>query len=175
MTTSTATASVKGFDKLSEEAQFEIGSKFPVAWDNPKSVARDNVAIFIVPNGLVPVRELRSGSDFAQETLEQIESFFGIKLDDDDWLTQFWATDRSDRSGNSNLNDHGYVTQEGNLYRFPTYIPVSMIANSKEGDTLRINGDQGRFTLQCLQKPYRYSRFGRFEEVLQSLLSRVKK
>ena len=91
----------------------------------------------------MPVPGNSAGSDFAQETLEQIESFFGIKLDDDDSLTQFWATDRFDRSGNSTLNDHGYVTQEGNLYRFPTYIPVSMIANSKEGDTLRINGDQG--------------------------------
>jgi len=175
MTTSTTTPSIHGFSELNEEEQARIGTQFPIAWDNPKSVARDNIAIFIVPNGLVPVRELRSGSDFAQEQLKDIESFYGIKLDDDDWLTQFWATDRSDRSGNSNLNDHGYVTQEGNLYRFPTYIPLSLIRDKQEGDAIRINGAQGRFTLQCLQLPYRYSRFGKFEEVLSGLLSRVKK
>ena len=175
MTTSTTTPSIHCFNLLSEEEQARVGAQFPIAWDSPKSIERDNVALFLIPNGLVPVKELRTGSEFAQEQLARIEKFFGITIADDDLLAQFWATDRSDRSGNSNLNDHGYVTQEGNLYRFPTYIPVSMIANSKEGDTLRINGDQGPFTLQCLQKPYRYSRFGKFEEVLKDLLGRVKK
>ena len=175
MTTSTTTPSIHGFDKLSEEAQYEIGTRFPVAWDNPKPIQRDNIAVFIIPNGLVPVRELRSGSEFAQEKLKDIEAFFGIRLDDEDFLAQFWATDRSDRSGNSNLNDHGYVDENEDLHRFPTYIPVSLVRDKNEGAILRIYGDQGTFTLQCLQRPYRYARFGRFEETLKGLLDRVKK
>jgi hypothetical protein len=175
MTTSTTTPSIRGFSELNEEEQARIGMQFPIAWDNPKAVQRDNVAIFIVPNGLVPVRELRSGSELAQETLARIESFFGLQIADDDWLVQFWATDRSDRSGNSNLNDHGYVDEHGDLHRFPTYIPVSLVRDKNEGAILRIYGDQGTFTLQCLQRPYRYARFGRFEETLKGLLDRVKK
>ena len=173
MTTSTAAASIKGFDKLNEEEQVNIGMRFPVAWDDPKPVQRDNIAIFIIPNGPRSVRESKM-LDYQIGQLRAIEAFYSIKLDDDDWLVQFWATDRSDRSGNGNLNDHGYVDENGDLHRFPIYIPLSLIKDKQEGDILRINGDQGRFTLQCLQRPYRYRRFGRFEEVMSDLLSRAK-
>jgi len=178
MSTSTAAAtkySVKNFSNLSEEEQAEIGTRFPIAWDDPKPVSRDNIAIFIIPNGYQPVRELKeSVLDFQREKLKDIESFYGRQIADDDFLVQFWATDRSDRSGNSNLGDHGYVDEEGNLHRFPTYIPMSLIRDKMEGDILRINGDQGSFTLQTLQRPYRYARFGRFHETLKYLLNCAK-
>ena len=174
MTTSTTTPSIHGFNLLSEEEQARIGTQFPIAWDDPKYVDRDNIAIFIVPNRLKPVREMKI-VEFYRDRLKKIEAFYGLTLDDNELMVEFWATDRSDRSGNSNLNDHGYVTKGGNLYRFPTYIPLSLIRDKQEGDILRIDGAQGAFTLQCLQKPYRYSRFGKFEEVLSGLLSRVKK
>jgi len=155
------------FETPSKEQQQAMREKTPIA--------RDNIAIFIRPTWFVQVRKFKM-EDLAdnREYLKKIEAFFGISISDDDFLVKFLAVDRSSASSNSDLSKHGYTDEEGKVHRFPIDIPLSLIRDKQEGDFVKINGSQGTFTFQCLQEPYRYGGYGRFEDVLAFALNQTR-
>jgi hypothetical protein len=159
-------------------------------YENDKiGIHPNDIEMFIVPNGLVSVGEdmLPSHKEgkfslyhaLQSRRLESDMEFYGLdEISLDDWLVQVWFLDPKQENpvgGHSNLNDHGYfLADDCVLYKFPSYIPLSLIKRLKEGDKFEFEGSHGKFTVTVSQSKWRYRRYGQFEEVLDRLIERAK-
>ncbi len=83
---------------------------------------------------------------------------------------------------NSNWTDHGIPQEYLHLFDYdqneryahaPNLLPMKFLLNKKEGDEVTLRDDhRALITLKFEQLPYRYSRFGKFEEVVDKLLKK---
>lgn len=128
---------------------------------------------FIVPNNLVKWETM---PNYLKERLAADLRRFGIEPDEGEYA-QVWIL--SESLGLENATDHGLdreVCETLGLdyakrgYYAPGYLPVSLIRGLKEGDSVTTTSENGtNIVIKFEQKPYRYGRFGRFEEVLEYL------
>ena len=123
-------------------------------------------------------------SDSREWIRERHSRLTGIEPKDEDIMLQVWITSEQCE----NWNDHqggfqkvlGLLTtikwedsREGLLLGyFPTYYPATIFAGKKEGDEVTLNCPEYgvQIVLTCRQKNYRYSMFGRFEEVFRKVV-----
>ena len=54
-------------------------------------------------------------------------------------------------------------------FRFPLYLPLKVMENLKEGESIRLTINGKKIELVAKQLAYRYRRFGSFQEVIQSV------
>lgn len=128
---------------------------------------------FIVPNKLVKWEAM---PNYFKERLAADLRRFGIEPDDGRYV-QVWVL--SESLGLENATDHGLDREtceilgldanESNCYA-PGYLPYSLISELEEGDSIALTTNNNtNIVIEFRQKPYRYGRFGRFEEVLEYL------
>ena len=150
-----------------------------------------NAGAFIIPNPVGKINGFifESDKNFQKELL----NINGFSVDEEEKCVQLWVHNKEEL-GSDNLNDHGFTMEiDGEEYLFMyfdlNHIPVSMLENVQEGDSIQIlipfrrevrvrrDGEWEEIdmkvvfdtTIKFEQLPYRYGRFGRFEEVLKSL------
>ncbi len=150
--------------------------------------------MFIIPNSLQSWR-----SDLWMEPLSKMEDRpakalnfkmrteelrpFGIETKLDDIFVQVWIH----CDGSDNLTDHGLsdrqikelfpssgqriVDDPDGCVFAPGFLPVRLLLNKKEGDTITLTTVDGAdWEIKLNQLDYRYGHFGRFEEVLETLI-----
>jgi hypothetical protein len=107
----------------------------------------------------------------------------GIELKDEDEMVQVWIiSSKCDNwsdtfggfqevIGNDEWEDHEEGKKALITGYFPNYIPKRLIEGKKEGDKIELTCPEYgvKITLTCRQLKYRYSRFGKFEEVLNQV------
>ena len=143
--------------------------------------------MFIIPNetGLKNEFEPTYWSGLLRERLARLA---GIELKDDDEMVQVWIVSEkcnnwSDTFGGFQLVIGNHQWQEDGdgdvrskrknahvVGYFPNYIPKRLLEDKKEGDIVELTCPEYggiKIELTCKQIGYRYSRFGKFEEVLQ--------
>ena len=72
-----------------------------------------------------------------------------------------------------NVTDHGYTNEMCDVLRITNYydqfapsaLPYDIIKNVKEGDILTFKKNDVTINIKFEQLPYRYGRFGKFEDV----------
>jgi len=121
--------------------------------------------IFIVPNlAMSPSNYFGQAryNEWLNEKVEETKNLFDMRTHDltEDRMIQVWVTN----SDSENWSDHGCNALPG---RFPSYIPAKWLEGLKEGDVLAIVANGVKIALRCRQTPYRYGRFGTFEEVFE--------
>lgn len=79
-------------------------------------------------------------------------------------VVEIWVTGEN----SDNWGCHGFSNHE--VGWFPYALPVSLLENLKEGDTISIKLDGEEFHLTAEQLSFRYRSFGPFEDVLEGLL-----
>ena len=139
---------------------------------------------FIVPNKARKYSEPET--EFQKEEAQELKDIYLDKYQEP--MVQIWAWDGEDFD--SNWSDHGIeieklkgVDFEINEFQhgkwreglFLHHMPSSWLEDKKEGDHLYLqyqnkDGKSLYFDLECKQLGRRYERFGKFEEVLQSVL-----
>ena len=137
------------------------------------------VEMFIVPNHCSVVNSA-TDSDRNKHWREKINLQFKnldlryngevIKMVDGDLPVQIWTTGM----GSENWQDHGIpasisIPEVGiSPEYFPGYLPYRVVKDLKEGSTLELTWLKGEsLRITAAQLPYRYRRFGRFEEALR--------
>ena len=119
--------------------------------------------IFVIPNQALT--EKREGFDFMNRwiTLNQKDYIpLGISLSKEDTYVQVWVGDEEVDNWTSNSDKLGQ--------RFPSWLPLSILKDVKEGDTIKLKWNNETIELIANQLDYRYKRFGKFEDVLKSIL-----
>lgn len=165
-----------------------------------------NTACFVIPNGAGYCHEFVINS--------QVERYIryctdlcaqkGINFDpDNDPIVQVWfASDydeklgndylKEDNLGSDNLEAHGFWTDDANYSFRYGYLPLPLIKDIKEGDTMDLEfevekeiiregskrkyldyGEKDRIKLHITfdQRSYRYRNFGNFEDVVRKVVS----
>lgn len=144
-----------------------------------------NGDIFIIPNACAKVSELLPS---AKEGMIKNLKRFGFDVNDDTILIQVWATGPEV----DNWSCHGWLPEfltpeeinnigkDISVKRFPTYLPVSLFQDAKEGQQVIIKTkpeehlkDGLTINLKLAQLEYRYSNWGPFEKVLQRKLDEM--
>ena len=149
---------------------------------NKKSIVYGH--IFIVANGGI------CGNGVGIPEFEDAEikknAGLGITLNRGDQMAQIWwvssdvLTKENPSDYDQSWADHEFVPAElpegwvkahksGHTHGiFPDFIPASLLADKKEGDTLtfRFADTDVDLEVTCLQLPYKYARYGKFEEAL---------
>ena len=147
--------------------------------------------MFIVPNSLLSWR-----SEMWTEPLSKMEDRptkslsykmraeelrpFGIDTKLDDVFVQVWIH----CEGSDNLSDHGFSEEQikelfpngdcravNDRVFAPGFLPVRLLVNKNEGDTITLTTVDGvDWKIRLDQRGYRYGHFGRFEKVLDDLI-----
>jgi hypothetical protein len=86
-----------------------------------------------------------------------------LKLQDNDMMVEIWTTSKE----SDNWNRHGHPRLKEN--KFPGYLPYRLLKDKKEGDTLTLSMHGKSFVLRLVQSQYRYSPYGKFEDILRDL------
>ena len=133
-----------------------------------------NLSMFIVPNSGVNEKyrlDFLRDNDIAE--CERI----GIPLKGDEDVFQVWI--HCPELGIDNCTDHGLgkeirkrlgLGEEERLCSAPGYVPFSQFEGKKEGETVTFTSPNGTIVnVKLEQLPYRYGRFGSFEEVFQKM------
>lgn len=153
-------------------------------------VLEGNLDVFIIPNkgGLVSNWLGESTQKKLIRDINAIAELNGFEFDPEkDPLVQLWFCGMDC----DNLIDHycHVEDEDGNRYMFRannlSHLPVSIFKDHQEGDTIELSfpasiearGDEGQAKeitvkthVTLKQLDYRYSRFGRFEEVLKQVV-----
>lgn len=122
---------------------------------------------FIIPNSLVTGTE---GDYWFESYKKRLSRILGInEVKDGQRFIQLWFHS----ADCDNWQDGGIpkdLTPETEIEYMPTYLPVEMVENMKEGDkmTLKVFGKEVEFTAR--QFGFRYQRFGKFEDVISELV-----
>lgn len=125
---------------------------------------------FIIPNAIT---KSAKGSYWYDMISSELSEVLGInELKDEQEFIQLWY--HSDDS--ENWQDHGIPEdlvpkeKKGEKFYMPSYLPLEMVKDMKEGDKIILNvlGTDVEFTAQ--QLGYRYCRFGKFENVMSELI-----
>ena len=139
--------------------------------------------MFIVPNSFVRASNFFINSEKRAETMNGILEASGQETEADPLMMQSWVVAVDDLNC-ENLADHmGYYWGlDGIKHPFgniPSHLPASMFIGKTEGDTVTIVFPEGTtmfnddfkviMHLRLLQREYRYSRFGTFEQCFESL------
>ncbi len=147
-----------------------------------------NLKCFVVPNPISFMSDYKEGANWA-EYIRDYNRNIGIEIDDDyDALVEVWVHS----VGNDSNTDHGWdetqlealglpVDAEGTAYKHdaygrihaPSHLPYKAVAGVIEGETRTFvspNGCNVNITFE--QLPYRYGRFGKFEDVVTELMAR---
>ena len=127
-----------------------------------------NLFAFVVPNKIGEFSSLYFKDEAAKRAAD-----WGFEVTPDDTAIQVWIGERNTDS-NSNWTDHGIPEEYRNLFtnKFaPTFLPASMLVNKKEKDSVSLVKGDVKFNITFLQKPYRYGRFGSFEEVVRDMIA----
>ena len=152
-----------------------------------------NAVCFVIPNGAgychnflldsYKERYTRYCTDLCQQK--------GLIFDpDNDPLVQVWFG--SDDLGSDNLEAHGFWAEDENYSFRYGYLPLPLIKDIKEGDTMDLEfeiekemvregekhkyieyGEKDRIKLHITfdQRSYRYRNFGNFEDVVRKVVS----
>lgn len=133
-----------------------------------------NLSMFIVPNQGCRLDQLIIHDE------ERNLSSFGVPFKPNSKCLQVWIHGE----GEDNLTDHGLGDRicdllgipndlkERMYLRAPGMFPVEELEKVQEGDTLTYNVNGCTVNIKCEQLPYRYGRFGRFEEVVEMISRR---
>lgn len=116
--------------------------------------------IFIVPNQAINGK--RESAEFMQRWITLNGKSFsplGIELSEDETYIQVWV-------GNEE-NDNWTCDGENH---FPSYLPLSILKDVKEGETINLKWNGEDVRLRASQLEYRYRKFGKFEDVLKSII-----
>ena len=154
------------------------------------------LACFIVPNSnyLCGYGHTTDKGEFydADHALMDRCRKFGFPIERNEETVKVWILDRADFRKNqdncdSNWTDHGiphkylrafgYRADDENLCYSayaPSRIPYRFLKNMREGDTIMLPSLDPEYiiTMTFEQKPYRYRRFGAFEDVVKALHDR---
>lgn len=132
---------------------------------------KKNLHVFIVPNPLIRLSECWDDGIAIRQDAE----WFGVQnTNPDDLFVECWVVDPQG-GDHSNLTDHRWTTGDGRDHLVPTYIPVSLLRNKREGETVEFSNELGQWRIELRQLPYRYGRHGSFEEVLGYLINTANK
>lgn len=131
---------------------------------------------FIVPNGTYILKD----NEFNCDSFVKTNAAFGIKTEMDDEVFQVWIvpSDPKLQEENNNWTDHGIGSGYDHCFFgvncAPSVLPYSLLKDKKEGDEVELESNVGfKYKLRFSQLPYRYSRFGSFDEVVNSLHKRI--
>jgi len=136
--------------------------------------------IFIVPNGLMSVRNTIGSSEedsrrrFENNRKRVLKNILDHK--DSERLVEIWVCSPE----NDNWHDHSYIQillgkkygrdEDWSEYSFPMYLPIEFFEGKKEGNVVKLNTTFGEVELTLAQTKYRYRRFGDFEYCLKNLI-----
>jgi len=130
------------------------------------------LTVFIVPNDPYV---LKDNEMFVDDNIRRNKSF-GINTTPDDEVFQVWIFPSNELfyKQNDNWGDHGIPEQWVELFNKEEYapwvLPHSFLKDKKEGDVVELESASGfRYRMRFEQKPWRYGRFGRFEDVVSGL------
>lgn len=123
--------------------------------------------VFIIPNRAFKVKELLFGKDRA----EQIAKANNLPYNEEDIFCEIWIVGTGD-CATDNLGCHGTIIGDDYLNPIWSSVPVELLKNVKEGDTVKISlptqsGDVLECTLRANQGGYRYSHRAPFERCLE--------
>lgn len=130
-----------------------------------------NLSVFIVPNA--------GCAGFAlfnwKNELAKMEAL-GITASAEEPLYQVWL--HCPEKGLDNVTDHGWGGLEDLLETettsAPGFLPAKLLLAVKEGEIRAFTAQNGcEVSLRFEQLPYRYARFGRFEEVAEYLIDKT--
>ena len=131
-----------------------------------------NGKIFIIPNTAVKESdffEKERYDKFLDAQNQVLSQFEDLRAEQP--MIQVWAFNKA--CDNFSCH-HGTFAEmlgsEEDEYRFPTYLPFSVLKDLKEGETITLKMKNGvEFRLVASQTTTRYRDFGTFEEVLTRL------
>ncbi len=132
---------------------------------------------FIVPNGsyILKENEIFKMGSYIDETVRRNTSF-GIKTTPEDEVMQTWIFPSNELfyKSNDNWTDHGLPDQFVELFNnegyAPAVLPYSFLKDRKEGEVVELESASGfRYRMRFEQLPWRYGRYGRFEDVVRNL------
>ena len=143
------------------------------------------LSCFVVPNpiqklGYVTISNV-NGTHIWDKDVDELErmSKFGVWPVRGARYIQVWIHCPAEGE-NSNWTDHGIPEQYKNMFGYhnadrfayaPSVLPMKYLMKFKEGETTTLfENDNCIVTLKFEQLPYRYGRFGRFEEVVEKLV-----
>ena len=147
-----------------------------------------NLKCFVVPNPVSFMEDYHQGVNWA-EYIRDYNRNIGIEIDDDyDALVEVWIHS----TGNDNNTDHGWdetqlealglpADADGTSFKHdaygrihaPGHLPYKAVAGVVEGETRTFVAPNGcKVNITFEQLPYRYGRFGRFEDVVTELMAR---
>ena len=115
--------------------------------------------IFIVPNSLW---KLNTGFQW-EELAEELGDVSG-----EEKMVQIWWFNPSDSKGKDNTTAHRGDGHE----IISEYIPVSWIADLKEGESKELQFPEGTVTVTANQSSFRYRNHGTFHELRDRLIAR---
>ena len=132
---------------------------------------------FVVPNRGTLLSKL-----FNPEQQKERCAMLGIPTEDER-LIQVWIA--SKQFDADNVTDHGVPRtmaaalrlsdEEAEWAYAPGYLPLSLLEGVKEGDIKEFVSPKGvRIFVKFEQRPYRYSHFGDFEEVVRKVKASTK-
>ena len=122
--------------------------------------------IFIVPN----INGKVTSTDLSLAHWNRRLELWGLpQFQPGDIPIQVWVASEEE----DNWVDHGcpdYIADEiaperTKRIHFPAYLPSYLLAGYEEGEIIKLDIKGGVLKLKAAQKEFRYSRFGRFEEV----------
>ena len=140
-----------------------------------ENIGTFNGDVFIIPNGLSVYEDLRIMQEFYKDLCE----LNGVDPTGEQFV-QVWIC--SDELNTENMSCHGFRVNGNYMNAFCGDLPVSLVKDLREGDTVTVNfraypdinmGSSDEIitmNLKLNQSDYRYRRFGNFEEVLRRLL-----
>lgn len=132
-----------------------------------------NFSCFIVPNQ--GIRFDLISLDFIKDELKTRCKQIGIDIPETDNMIPVWIHSEFE----NNCTDHGYSDEEINglglenqkhcLYA-PDHLPYSVLEDVQEGDVKTFKAPNGTLVhIKFEQLPYRYGRFGTFENILEKI------
>lgn len=166
-----ADAAVKGmFEDIPEKIQDSVKSGNFEFVD--LGLGAFELTCFIVPN--TPYL-LKDNELFVEENIQRNRAF-GIETKPGDEVFQVWIAPRNEvfREQDDNWSDHGIPDQWFELFDKENYapclLPYSFLKDRKEGESVQLTSSAGfKYRMVFEQLPWRYRRFGRFEEVVGHL------
>lgn len=140
---------------------------------------------FLVPDMYSLYKDL---PDHVKENYgDKFREMLGREPVDSDVMVGLWNTDGK----NKNMNDISFTTKQMDGYQalLPSWWPAGILTEAKEGDrvttTFHLNAQrfepeydtkslEVEVTMTLTQKKYRYSRYGDFETVLQTMVNQLR-
>lgn len=148
-----------------------------------------NIEGFIIPNNVNLFKDfmLKEHREPKYKRMLELSGIEKCNLDEQP-MVQMWYVGVQELHSD-NLADHGFrIIDNGTRYSFTmnglNYLPYCFLKDKKEGDIIKVtfpiklytdDESEANWTLEATiklnQTDYRYRRFGRFEDVLERLVS----